>query len=130
MARYHYQQFAATRIYYPGVAYSPDGKHIAHITTTTGQFNLWTIPSGGGIPRQLTAYADNTVRSMAWSPDGEQIAFSADQNGDEFHQVYLFGKQGGFPTQLTNKMDAQHSLDAEAFSPDGSTLAYAANDDN
>lgn len=130
MARYHYQQFAATRIYYPGVAYSPDGKHIAHITNTTGQFNLWTIPSGGGIPRQLTAYADNTVRSMAWSPDGEQIAFSADQNGDEFHQVYLFGKQGGFPTQLTNKMDAQHSLDAEAFSPDGRTLAYAANDDN
>lgn len=130
MARYHYQQFAATRIYYPGVAYSPDGKQVAHITNTTGQFNLWTIPSGGGIPRQLTAYADNTVRSMAWSPDGEQIAFSADQNGDEFHQIYLFGKQGGFPTQLTNKMDAQHSLDAEAFSPDGRTLAYAANDDN
>jgi dipeptidyl aminopeptidase/acylaminoacyl peptidase len=130
MAQYRFQQFSATRVYYPVVVYSPDGQLIAHVTNTTGQFNLWTIPSGGGIPRQLTAYADNTVRSVAWSPDGQQIAFSADQNGDEFHQVYLIGKEGGWPEQLTNKMDAQHQLGSLAFSPDGKTLAYAANDDN
>lgn len=129
MARYRYPQFAATRIYWPYVAYSPDGQHIAHITNTTGQFNLWTIPSGGGIPRQLTAFTDNTARGMAWSPDGEQLAFIADQNGDEFHQVYLIGKDGGWPEQLTHSMEAQHQLSTEAFSPDGKTLVYAANDD-
>lgn len=130
MARYRYQQFAATRIYSPALAYSPDGQLIAHVTNTTGQFNLWTIPSGGGIARQLTAYADNTVRSLAWSPDGQQIAFNADQNGDELHQVYLIGREGGLPQQLTHTMDAQHNLGSEAFSRDGKTLAYAANDDN
>ena len=130
MARYRYQQFAATRIYSPIIAYSPDGGHIAHVTNTTGQFNLWTIPSGGGIPQQLTAFADNTVRGLSWSPDGEQIVFNADQNGDEFHQVYLIGKAGGWPEALTHDMDAQHNLDSTAFSPDGNTLAYAGNDEN
>jgi dipeptidyl aminopeptidase/acylaminoacyl peptidase len=130
MARYRYQQFAATRIYAPVIAYSPDGQHIAHVTNTTGQFNLWTIPSGGGIPRQLSAFADNTVRSLAWSPDGQHIVFNADQNGDEFHQLYRIGKAGGWPEQLTHKMDAQHHLETRAFSPDGKTLAYFANDVN
>lgn len=128
MKKYDFLQFAATRIYTGAIAYSPDGKTIAHVTNTTGQFNLWTIPSGGGIARQLTAYTDNTVRALAWHPNGAQIAFTADQNGDEQHQVYLIGAQGGWADRLTDKFDAQHLMGSDAFSPDGAKLAYAAND--
>ncbi|MBL8152724.1 MAG: hypothetical protein JNM70_00960, partial [Anaerolineae bacterium] len=60
-----YRQFASTRLYYPMVAYSPDGKHIAHVHNATGQFNAWTVPSGGGYPRQLTSYTDNRVQQLS-----------------------------------------------------------------
>jgi dipeptidyl aminopeptidase/acylaminoacyl peptidase len=128
--KYRFEQFAATRLFYPVVAYSPDGQHIAHINNTTGQFNLWTVPSGGGYPRQLTAYSDNTVRTLSWSPDGKHILFQADQNGDEQHQVYLIGGQGGWPEALTNKLDSQHNIAGDAWSPDGMRIAYCANDQN
>ncbi len=130
MKKYHFQQFAATRLYTAAIAYSPDGQQIAHVNNATGQFNLWTVPSGGGMPRQLTAYADNTVRSIAWRPDGQQIVFIADQNGDEQHQVYTIGGRGGWPEALTSKFDSQHLIGAEVYSPDMKTLVYAANDIN
>lgn len=125
--KYRFEQYAATRLYTGAIAYSPDGKHIAHVTNTTGQFNLWTIPSGGGMPYQLTAYNDNTVRAVAWHPDGKSILFTADQNGDEFHQVYLIGARGGTPEPLTHALQAQHYI-GDGFSPDGSKIAFAANE--
>ncbi len=130
MKKYHFMQFASTRLYTGAVAYSPDGKQIAHVNNATGQFNLWTIPSGGGMARQLTSYTDNTVRSVAWRPDGEEIAFLADQNGDEQHQVYTIPARGGWAEALTHKLDAQHIMSSEAYSPDMKTLAYAGNDVN
>lgn len=130
MKKYSFEQFAATRLFYPIVSYSPDGQQIAHVNNMTGQFNLWTIPSGGGYPRQLTSYTDNTVRAVAWSPDGKQLLIQADQNGDEQHQLYLIGAEGGWPEALTSKFDAQHNLADSPWSPDGKTIAYAANDVN
>lgn len=127
-SRYTFEQFAATRIYYPIIAYSPNGREIAHVVNTTGQFNLWTLPSGGGFARQLTAYTDNTVRGIAWSPDSRQILFTTDQNGDEFTQVYLTGREGGLARQMTDVMTAQHQISPGAWSPDGRKFAYSAND--
>ncbi|MBC7870343.1 MAG: S9 family peptidase [Chitinophagaceae bacterium] len=124
--KYRFEQFAATRLYSPIVAYSPDGEHIAHANNATGQFNLWIVPSGGGIPHQLTSYTDNTVRAVTWSPNGQQIVIQADQNGDEQHQLYTTGVLGGWPAPLTQKLDSQHNVGE--FSPDGKTLTYCAND--
>jgi len=126
--RYTFQQFSATRLYTGACAYSPNGRLIAHVTNTTGQFNLWTVPSGGGLARQLTAFSDQTVREIGWSPSGRQIVFTADQNGDEFHQVYLIDAANGWPRALTQAPQAQHHLAAQPFSPDGRLLVYSAND--
>src|SRR5215207_9488347 len=128
MKKYRFEQFAATRIYTGAIAYSPDGSQIAHITNTTGQFNLWTIPTGGGMPRQLTSYSDNTVRGFAWKPDGSEIIILADQNGDEQHQLYHIGARGGWPEAITQKLDSQHLFGNEVYSPDEQWLAYAGND--
>ena len=128
MKKYRFEQFVATRTYTGALAYSPDGSQIAHVNNATGQFNLWTIPSGGGMPRQLTSYSDNTVRSISWKPDGTEIIFIADQNGDEQHQVYSIGAQGGWPDAITQKLDSQHMIGGEVYSPDMKTMVYAGND--
>ncbi len=124
--KYEFEQFAATRLYTPVVAYSPDGKQIAHVNNATGQFNLWTVPSGGGYPRQLTTFSDNTVRGVTWAPDGSSLVFMADQNGDEQHQLYSIPARGGWHTALTQNLAVQHNVNE--FSRDGRWLAYAAND--
>lgn len=124
--KYSYEQFAATRLFAGPVSYSPDGEWILYADNTSGQFNLWKMPAGGGYPLQLTTFTDNTPRTYSWSPDGEQIAFGADQNGDEQHQIYLIGKDGGWPIALTDKLKVQH--DFGDWSPDGQWLAYGAND--
>lgn len=128
MKKYQYKQFAATRLFYPVVRYSPDGSLIGHIANTTGQYNLWTIPSGGGFARQLTGFSDNTVRDFQWSPDGQKIALQVDQNGDEFHQISILPAHGGWAENITDAPQAQHSL--ADWSPDGKFLAFAANDRN
>lgn len=89
MAQYPFKDYADLRVYAPILAYSPDGRQIAHVTSESGQFNLWTMPTGGGERRQLTHYTDNTVRAVDWSADGKHIVFLADANGDEFRQIYI-----------------------------------------
>jgi dipeptidyl aminopeptidase/acylaminoacyl peptidase len=127
MKKYQFKQFTATRLY-GTAAYSPDSKTIAYVDNATGQMNLWTMPSGGGIPRQLTIFTDNTVCDMKWSPDGKQIGFIADKDGDEFVQIYVMDAAGSWPQQLTDKADARFYLGG--WSPDGEHLLFTANDGN
>src|SRR5690349_7091918 len=94
---YRFEQFAAVRQFQPTVAYSPDGTRIAYVDNTSGQMNLSLISSGGGEPRQLTSFTDHAVREVAWSPDGTQLAFYADHDSDERHQIYIINADGGEP---------------------------------
>ncbi|HEV2121994.1 MAG TPA: hypothetical protein VGW38_04360, partial [Chloroflexota bacterium] len=66
--RYTFEQFTAIRRYQPTLSFSPDGSEIAYATNTSGQFNLWRQSSAGGYPYQLTTFADQAVRRVAWSP--------------------------------------------------------------
>lgn len=126
--RYVFDQFAAARRYQPTLAFSPDGSQVAYSTNISGQFNLWRQSSAGGYPHQLTSFEDQTVREVAWSPDGETILLTADRDGDEFHQLYLIPARGGWPAALTDAPTVQHHLAVAPWSPDGRTIAYAAND--
>jgi dipeptidyl aminopeptidase/acylaminoacyl peptidase len=127
--RYTFEQFMAIRRYQPTLSFSPDGSEVAYVTNTSGQFNLWRQSSGGGYPHQLTTFEDQSVRHVAWSPDGQTILFTADREGDEFHQVYRIPARGGWPEPLTDAPEAQHYLaSVDAWSPDGRAVAYAGND--
>jgi dipeptidyl aminopeptidase/acylaminoacyl peptidase len=128
--KYTFEQFAAIRRYQTTLSFSPDGSEIAYVTNTSGQFNLWRQSSAGGYPIQLTLFADQTPREIAWSPDGETIAFSADRDGDEYRQIYTIPARGGRVTALTDAAKVQHDLAAQAWSPDGASLAYSGNDRN
>jgi hypothetical protein len=53
-----------------GADWSPDGNSIVFVSNLSGRNNLWTVPSEGGWPLQLTV-SDQRQTSPAWSPDGK-----------------------------------------------------------
>src|SRR4051794_13365979 len=88
-----FEQFAAARRYQPTLSFSPDGSEIAYSTNISGQFNIWRQCSAGGYAHQVTSFADEAVRDVAWSPDGRTLLFLADQNGDEQFQLHLVASE-------------------------------------
>jgi hypothetical protein len=94
-----------------GVAadWSPDGSRIAFATDRDGacgpgapfgQCNeIYVVPAGGGPPTRLTNNAAQDT-SPAWSPDGTQIAFSSDRDGDL--EIWRMNADGSNPVQVTN----------------------------
>ena len=125
--KYPFEQFTAVR-HIHGLTFSPDGREVAYITNTSGQFNLWKQSVGGGWPWQLTAFEEETLRSVAWAPDGKRFVFTADRHGTEFHQLYELEIPGGWPVQLTDAPNVQHNFSSEGFSPDGRAIVYANNE--
>ena len=122
-----FEQFMAVRRFSGGLAFSNDGAYVYFVSNISGQFNLWRVPVDGGWPDQLTAFTDDTVRSIAVSPDDGRIALCADRDGDEFHQIYLLDPDGGWPEKITDDAQVQHYVGGGAWSPDGTQLAYTAN---
>jgi dipeptidyl aminopeptidase/acylaminoacyl peptidase len=122
-----FEQFMAHRRFSAGLAFSPDAEHVYFVSNMSGQFNLWRVGVEGGWPQQLTAFVDETVRTIGVSPHDGTIVFCADRDGDEFHQIYLLDPSGGWAEQITDDREVQHYVGADAFSPDGAKLAYAAN---
>jgi dipeptidyl aminopeptidase/acylaminoacyl peptidase len=122
-----FEQFYAVRRFSSALAFSADGTHLLFASNMSGQFNLWRVPVEGGWPDQLTAFTEETVRGVGVSPVDGRILLCADHDGDEFHQLYLLDPDGGWPQKLTDEPQVQHFVGSDAWSPDGSRFAYAAN---
>src|ERR1700729_1967681 len=60
--------------------------------------DLWTAPTSGGLASRLTAHPGLELFAK-FSPNGKQIAFTGQYDGDE--QVYVIPSSGGEPRQLT-----------------------------
>ena len=125
--RPRFEQFFAIRRFQPLLAFGRDGSTLLFSSNISGQFNLWRVPVEGGWPDQLTAFTDETVRAAAVSPRDGTIALIADHHGSEFHQVYALPESGGWPDQWTDEPQVQHLLGPDAWSPDGTKVAYAGN---
>ena len=75
-------------------------------------------------PDQPHEQRSESKRNPSWSPDGSQIAFDSDRDGN--WEIYVMDADGSNPTNLTNNAaDDQRP----AWSPDGSKIAFHSNRD-
>jgi dipeptidyl aminopeptidase/acylaminoacyl peptidase len=121
-----FEQFFAYRRLFPVAQLTPDGERVLFVSNISGQFNLWAVELDGGWPDQLTNFVDNSVRGVAVRDDGT-ILFHADEDGDEFHQLYRIPADGGWPEQLTDREQVQHELSPGSWAPDGKSFAFSSN---
>ena len=73
--------------------FSPDGQRIVYSSYLGRNWlQLWLMPANGGEPFPLT-YGDWDETAARWSPDGQQIAFISNREGDT--QLRLLNIPGG-----------------------------------
>jgi Tol biopolymer transport system component len=102
--------------------WSPDGTRLIfqsrHPQLAGGQFDIMTCAVDGSDVRAVTETADNELTPI-WSPDGSQIAFIADYDGD--FELYVMASDGTSVRQLTENEVNDYS---PRWSPDGSMIAF------
>ena len=80
--------------------------------------DIYTIQLNGENRTNLTQHPADDIWP-AWSPDGEQIAYSSDRDGS--YDIWLMSADGSNPTNLTNSTLQEFRPD---WSPDGSHIMF------
>jgi tricorn protease len=90
--------------------------------------DLWKAPAAGGSAVRLTAHPGLELFAK-FSPDGKQIAFTGQYDGDE--QVYVVPATGGVPRQLTyyparGPFSPRSGYDNQVYgwTPDGKSILF------
>jgi len=81
--------------------------------------DLWRVPRAGGDAIRLTA-SGGTTSDPYFSPDGKEIAFSGNYDGNT--DVYVMPAQGGIPKRLTTHPAADIVL---GWTPDGKDVLFS-----
>ena len=104
-------QINAKMFQYPDVSQT-------HITFTYAG-DVWIVSKNGGTANKLTS-AKGTELLSRFSPDGKQIAFSGNYNGNI--DVYVMPSLGGMPQRITHHGMTDRLID---WYPDGNNLLFA-----
>ncbi|PWH14760.1 MAG: hypothetical protein DDG60_07195 [Anaerolineae bacterium] len=104
--------------YYP--AFAPGGAEIVFASNRNGTFDLYRLVLQSGELTQLTNRIGN-VLSPSYSPDGQKIVF-VNRVGEGPSTIWIINRDGLNPQQI---YPAPNNVVATAWSPDGSTIAYA-----
>jgi Tol biopolymer transport system component len=101
---------------------SPDGSRLAYIGDVGhSKFAIVIENQGDGSRQQLTP-SDSGNAFPAWSPDGRQIAYSSDMDGN--WEIYTVNADGSDLRRQT----FDDAADIEPmWSPDGTRIAFASN---
>ncbi len=116
--------------------FSPDGKLIAFTSDRDGSDNLWIAKADGSDPKQLSKDKDGDFISPSWTPDGEYVLVSRNQQGLGTHEIWMYNIHGGSGVQVTKTIPAgstpanttpQQRLNflGAVASPDGKYFYYA-----
>ena len=89
-----------------------------HISFTYGG-DVWIVSKEGGIANKLTSAKGNELLAR-FSPDGKQIAFSGNYDGNV--DVYVMPSLGGLPKRITHHGMTDRLID---WYPNGNNLLFA-----
>lgn len=98
------------------ISLSPDGKRVA----ASARGEVFDIPIGEGITRNITRTPGSNDKNVDWSPDGKYIAFVGDQTGEA--EFYLYSIETGTTEQITEDNDS-YILHIQ-WSPDSKHILY------
>lgn len=100
--------------------YSPDGTTIAYRRSDassgySGPENLYVMNGDGSDVRKLTdnSTSDERLLHFAWSPEGDQLVYSASENWatDQNTDLFVVPVSGGTTRRLTTSEDGEMVLD-------------------
>lgn len=100
--------------------WSPDGAVLSYCAERNGEYNIYTIPAGGGMETQLTD-APGLDDGPEYSPDGRYIWFNSTRTG--LMQIWRMNPNGSDQKQIT--FDESNNWFPHV-SPDGNSIAYLA----
>jgi dipeptidyl aminopeptidase/acylaminoacyl peptidase len=105
-------------------AWSPDGKWIVFQQDFGGNelWDLFAVPSDGGLAVNLTQTPDIREESPRWSPDGKTIALNYKPKEGTTYDIALLDFSTHTVSKLTHEESPNHSWQSVAWSPDGRTL--------
>jgi tricorn protease len=103
--------------------FSPDGETIAFTGYYDGNFDVFTIPAIGGIPKRLTYHGFSDM-VLDWHPSGEKVLFrsvrmSKTNPGPRYRRLFTIDVDGGYPEVLP-----LFEGELTSYSPDGKRIAY------
>jgi Tol biopolymer transport system component len=105
--------------------WSPDGEKITFASTRDGNWEIYLMDVNDAIQdpenaqvRRLTNHEGDDL-SPVWSPDGTQIAFASDRDGD--WEIYAMRTDGTDLRQLTDDTSIESK---PSWSPDGAKIAF------
>ncbi|HUQ86449.1 MAG TPA: S9 family peptidase [Vicinamibacterales bacterium] len=88
--------------------------------------HIWKVATDGGAPARQITFSEKGESQAQFSPDGKFISFvSARGNAEAKPQVYVMPIDGGEAWKLT---DSKENVISYSWAPDGSKIAFTAND--
>ncbi len=114
------------------IDWSPDGRYIAVASQVGAYGNIFLIDVAealqdpGGDARQQLTDTDAVDAFPRWSPDGSQIAFISNRDGDGNWEIYVMNSDGSDQRRLT---DSEAVDGPPSWSPDGTQIVFESNRD-